>query len=1335
MSTVNITGSPYYDDFNEDKNYQRILFKPGVSVQSRELNQIQSIFHNSVSKTADGIYGEGARLTNEPVSFNILDDAHNQIIRSVKLTGTGSNVASYVGKYIVGTTSNTIGLVRFAFPKDDPDLDDPATLVIDVKSVNGYIEYNENETIRVYNSLQSAYDRNTEILATETTELNVNITATASAAETDDEITLTSKSGVIKEGDQLELPNSFRQGLVVTKVLTENSVRLNFPIGSTLSTSTNMIFRRKNTCPTSIINVSPGVYYKNGYFTKISSQSIVPSKYTAYPTKSIILTYSESLTDYTDDETLLDPAFESSNYLAPGADRLKTSLTINSVNLTSDETPDTTDDHVEVVRLVEGKVVLVENTRNNLPSYLNNILADRTYDESGNYEIKSFRLSPKGSSADDSNARFHISPGKAVVGGQTIETIGPTLLSVPKAKTYDSLEDIFVNANQDEYIVIDNPQFGYIDPGKIRLYDFLEAHSTTDRSAMSASTLVGYVIPKHMVYDSGEGASTRYRLYPGWYYQSSATLTPQNIKSLISKNNILSGLVGNDGTYNSPKFFANINATKGLIDNKMVGFDMGPRKRLIFPIDNKFLKSVSNLRVYYSKKIENQTVTGSVVTVSLSGTETFIGNAGVVSTDTKRRYYQALARSVSSGTIAAGQPIDIDNLTFTLDSNRTTLTINLGSTLVTGAIDLYVTVYNSELSRKTKLLNTNYVSEPINITTTDFPYSTYRSDIYALKGIYSIGSNTFLREYASGTAYVTNDHVSKDGIIYRAVTNSTGQSVTNQTYWKEIPKENAPLYSFDNGAKDLFYDHAYISYKGNLSVRNPGNVVVVLDYFSHSGTGVIDFNSYPASVQNNIPLYRSEDGTTFNLRQALDFRPKKNDTNVAANFWHDNNSNTHFAPNPILDNSIQIDYDYYQGRVDRLYLLNRDAGGSKAGFNFYLDKGVPDLYPKTPKDISSKDKLLIGTLAVPPFTQNAADVKIFYNKAPRYTMADIQTIDQRLTSLEKRVKKQGLDIIALNNQVFDGGNIANLYFKTGILVDDFSSVGPNDIKNPHSTCVVANKELNPSISATSFNLFFESEPDLNVENDLVTFNVVSEEPLISVVKPTFVKNTTGTTTTVGVSVVNPNPAGVKSSGSGNLSTPELALLGAAGAYFAPQIGSAAVIAGGQVYSAVETVSAIAQAPGAFAEELITGGEQSGSVLGSVGLSTDALISAAASTAAGINLAATAGLFETATGASFFTGEAVGLGAAAAETGFIATAIEFIGGILGFFSDNRLKQNIEKLYTHSSGINIYRYEKFGKQEIGVLAQELLVSHPYLVNKNDSGHYMVNYNKLSKILLDQ
>ena len=45
---TNLNVSPYFDDFNEEKNFIRVLFIPGSPVQARELTQLQTILQNQM---------------------------------------------------------------------------------------------------------------------------------------------------------------------------------------------------------------------------------------------------------------------------------------------------------------------------------------------------------------------------------------------------------------------------------------------------------------------------------------------------------------------------------------------------------------------------------------------------------------------------------------------------------------------------------------------------------------------------------------------------------------------------------------------------------------------------------------------------------------------------------------------------------------------------------------------------------------------------------------------------------------------------------------------------------------------------------------------------------------------------------------------------------------------------------------------------------------------------------------------------------------------------------------------------------------------------------------
>ena len=55
---LNVT--PYFDDFDANNQYERVLFKPAVPVQARELNQIQSTFQNQIERGFDHILKDGS---------------------------------------------------------------------------------------------------------------------------------------------------------------------------------------------------------------------------------------------------------------------------------------------------------------------------------------------------------------------------------------------------------------------------------------------------------------------------------------------------------------------------------------------------------------------------------------------------------------------------------------------------------------------------------------------------------------------------------------------------------------------------------------------------------------------------------------------------------------------------------------------------------------------------------------------------------------------------------------------------------------------------------------------------------------------------------------------------------------------------------------------------------------------------------------------------------------------------------------------------------------------------------------------------------------------------
>lgn len=102
---LNLNAAPYYDDFERNKRFQRILFKPGVAVQARELTQLQTILQDQVEQLGSYVLKEGAVLSGCADQSTILqyikindDDFNGAEVVNADLT-------NYAGDTLVGGTS------------------------------------------------------------------------------------------------------------------------------------------------------------------------------------------------------------------------------------------------------------------------------------------------------------------------------------------------------------------------------------------------------------------------------------------------------------------------------------------------------------------------------------------------------------------------------------------------------------------------------------------------------------------------------------------------------------------------------------------------------------------------------------------------------------------------------------------------------------------------------------------------------------------------------------------------------------------------------------------------------------------------------------------------------------------------------------------------------------------------------------------------------------------------------------------------------------------------------------------------------------------------------
>lgn len=116
---------PYYDDFSEAKQFNRILFKPAKAVQARELTQLQTILQKQVERFGSNVYKEGTVIS----GINITSRPDISYVKLNDTTGfTNPSVYNQTDSATFTATGNTTGLVaeiilgENGFQTQDPDL-------------------------------------------------------------------------------------------------------------------------------------------------------------------------------------------------------------------------------------------------------------------------------------------------------------------------------------------------------------------------------------------------------------------------------------------------------------------------------------------------------------------------------------------------------------------------------------------------------------------------------------------------------------------------------------------------------------------------------------------------------------------------------------------------------------------------------------------------------------------------------------------------------------------------------------------------------------------------------------------------------------------------------------------------------------------------------------------------------------------------------------------------------------------------------------------------------------------------------------------------------------
>ena len=272
-------------------------------------------------------------------------------------------------------------------------------------------------------------------------------------------------------------------------------------------------------------------------------------------------------------------------------------------------------------------------------------------------------------------------------------------------------------------------------------------------------------------------------------------------------------------------------------------------------------------------------------------------------------------------------------------------------------------------------------------------------------------------------------------------------------------------YSLDNGQRKSFYDYGRIVRKKGRQTPK-GRTRIIFQNFvipAQDSGDIITSESFENELySNDIPSFEGLRNTDI-----IDIRPRVGDYDTSSTVSPFDFASRNFTgsgqsvPNILVsDENIVIDYQYYLGRIDRIFL---DANG-----RFNIVKGTPSDDPQLPPALD--DNLEVATIKLPPylFSLDGASIKRVEHK--RYTMSDIGDLDTRITSLEYYTALSLLEKETEALTIQDAKGLDR--FKSGFFVDNFKTHQIQDQSNQDFSCSIDtfNGELRPSHFTTSVDM-------------------------------------------------------------------------------------------------------------------------------------------------------------------------------------------------------------------------------------------------------------------------
>jgi len=450
MEKTNLNVTPYYDDFAESKNFHRVLFRPGFSVQARELTQLQSILQNQVERFGRHMFKEGTVVIPGAVGFT---DEYYAVKLQSSISGAdiSEQIQDYVGKKITGTTSGVVAEVIQAVAATTAD---PITL---------YVKYVQTGTDNVTSVFQDG-----ENISANGTVGSFGSGIDSATLQTSD-ATATGSSANIQEGVYFIRGHFVRvaeQRIILDKYTNTPSYRVGLTVTETLETPEEDSSLLDNAAGSTNLNA------KGAHRLKLD------------------LTLAKLSLTSEDDDDFIELIRTDQGILQEKARNTEYSVLGETLaRRTYDESGDYT------VRAFQLDVRETSNDGLN-----NGVYDPGTITDSQN-------------AASDNHLTIQVSPGKAYVRGYEIETIAPKYIDILKPRTFENFNAAVTPVEVGNFIRVTNtygsPEVSPLISGsvdepyrQIGLYD-----TQTVTPGTSQGTQIGVARARGYEHHSGSGAA------------------------------------------------------------------------------------------------------------------------------------------------------------------------------------------------------------------------------------------------------------------------------------------------------------------------------------------------------------------------------------------------------------------------------------------------------------------------------------------------------------------------------------------------------------------------------------------------------------------------------------------------------------------------------------------------------------------------------------------------------------------------------------------------------------------------------------------------------------